>query len=188
MHNRQSNRLEGYDYSKAGWYYVTICTYEHQCLFGHIENDQMVLNDRGRIVEEEWLKAQTIRNNITLDEFIIMPNHIHGIIILHDEEELAPPLADDDGFVGLSDNVGATRWVAQRPTGPARKSLGAIIGQFKSKTTKEMKKQGLLTKHAVWQRDFYDHIIRNLTALHHIREYIQQNPVNWATDKYNPGN
>jgi REP element-mobilizing transposase RayT len=86
-HNRKSIRLKEYDYSFPGWYYVTICTFERQHLFGNIENGKMILNDKGKIVEEEWIRTKEIRKNIDLDYYVTMPNHFHGIIIIEQSVE-----------------------------------------------------------------------------------------------------
>lgn len=98
-HHRRSIRLHGYDYAQAGAYFVTICTQNRECLFGDIEDGEMRLNDYGRVVEEEWLRTATIRREVELDAFIVMPNHVHGIIVINAERRSQA-------------NVGATRWVA----------------------------------------------------------------------------
>lgn len=115
-HHRRSIRLHGYDYAQAGAYFVTICTQNRECLFGDIEDGEMRLNDYGRVVEEEWLRTATIRREVELDAFIVMPNHVHGIIVINAERRSQA-------------NVGATRRVAPtpRPKGPAPNSLGAIL-------------------------------------------------------------
>ncbi len=176
--DRHSIRLKDFDYSQSWWYYVTICTQNHIELLGEIKNNEMVLNEFGKLVEEEWNKTKTIRKNVELDYYIIMPNHLHGIII-------------------IDNAVGATRWVVQNisskdraiePIAPTlnSNSLGSIIGQFKSVTTKRIRKAGITE--FKWQRNYYDRIIRNEKELFNIRKYILQNPLKWALEKSSPEN
>lgn len=101
IHHRKSIRLKGYDYTYAGWYYVTICTKDRKNLFGEIIKGEMILNDFGKIVNEEWLKTKEIRKNIDLDSYVVMPNHFHGTLIIN-----------------YNENVGVTRWVAQKDDAP----------------------------------------------------------------------
>jgi len=176
---RHSIRLKDFDYSQSWWYYVTICINNHIELLGEIKNNEMVLNKFGKLVDEEWNKTKIIRCNIELDYYVIMPNHLHGIIIIDNAA------------------VGATRRVAQKispteraiePIAPTLKpnSLGSIIGQFKSVTTKRIRKAGLIEFE--WQRNYYDRIIRNEEELYNIRKYIQQNPLKWEVEKSTPEN
>jgi putative transposase len=168
---RRSLRLPHYDYSQAGAYFVTVCTNGRKCLLGEVADNEMRLNGWGKIVQEEWLRTETVRPNVKLDAFIIMPNHLHGIIHLT--------------------NVGATRRVAptgkEKICGPKMGSLGAILGQFKSVTAKRIKASRRNSGVSVWQRNYYEHVIRNENELHLIREYILNNPAKWAFDKENPG-
>ena len=172
QYDRKSNRLSGYDYTQPGAYFVTICTHKMEYLFGIIKNGMMVENPLGEIVRKEWFRTREIRNQIELlqDEFVIMPNHIHGIIWIMD--------------------VGATGSVARSKDfhGPASGSLGAIIGQFKSVTTKRINKYRGLSGKSIWQRSYYDHIIRNEEDYNAIRHYIQMNPQNWESDQILPDN
>jgi len=127
IRRRKSIRLQEYDYSSAGAYFVTTCTQDRECLFGQVANEQMVLNDIGLIVESEWLKTAEIRRNVSTDASIIMPNHFHGILFI---EEMA--------------NVGATGPVAptNKPKSLQPNTLGSIIGQFKSVVTKKIRQSG----------------------------------------------
>ena len=169
----QSNRLQGWDYSRAGLYFVTICTKDHMCLFGDISNGEIRLSAVGEIVADEWQKTERIRPNVKLDESVIMLNHIHGIIqILSD-----PTPADvDTGHCPTSGDdvaVETPRRGAHKET-PHRgvstdglqpsywwkpNSLGSIIGQFKSVCTKRIRK--MRYRDFAWQPRFYDRIIRN---------------------------
>lgn len=129
-------------------------------------NDKMIVNNIGEIVKSEWIKTAEYYNNVELDRCIIMPNHLHGII------EIAKNI-----------NNRATHRVA--PT-IQKNSIGSIIGQFKSVTTKRIHKNGLTN--FKWQRNYYEHVIRNEKELNSLREYIQNNPIKWALDKKNPKN
>jgi len=168
---RKSIRLKEYDYSFTGWYYVTICTKNFRNWFGEIKKGKIILNDLGKIVEEEWLKTMEIRTNVDLDYYVIMPNHFHGNIIIMDVETSRRDV--------LKENE-----TGQRPVSTQLKpnSLGSIIGQFKSICTKRIHKLGF--SEFQWQPRFYDHIIRNEEDLSRIREYIQNNPLKWELDEY----
>ncbi len=185
-HYRRSIRLRGYDYTQAGAYFVTICTHKCTHLFGRVTDGNMMLNAFGDIVWEEWFKTARVRPYVALyeDEFVVMPNHIHGIIWI----------VDDDGGTSPDDHpqppttVGATRRVAptERPRGPAPHSLGAIMAQFKSAVTKRINARRGTPGARVWQRNYYEHIIRHERALNAIRRYILYNPWRWHLDRYNP--
>ncbi len=160
----KSIRLKDYDYSQPGGYFITVCTANKQRVFGNISNDQTDPNRFGLIVREEWLKTAAIRPYVELDAFVVMPNHFHGILLI----------AEDSG---ATQRVAATRTL--RPH-----SVGSIIGQFKSASTKSIRRSGLET--FAWQRNFYEHIIRNEDDLAEIREYIIGNPAKWSEDEDNP--
>ena len=169
--HRRSIRLKEYDYSQAGEYFVTICTHDHECMFGEIINGEMRLNAIGKIVNEEWLRTTRIRPGIELDVFVLMPNHIHGIIVIKDESPIS--------------NVG-THSCASLQRKP--RSLGSIIAGFKSATTKRINEMRHTPSFPVWQKRFYDRIIRSDKVLVNIRGYISHNVVKWALEKDNPDN
>ncbi|MEJ2613832.1 MAG: hypothetical protein P8Z35_02650 [Ignavibacteriaceae bacterium] len=191
-HHRHSIRLKGYDYSWPGWYYITICTKDRKCLFGHVIDGKMILNKYGRITEKEWLKTKEIRKNVDLDYYIIMPNHIHGIIIIEKEmfnqnnAEANYNLTKDNKSIlqtktiYVNNDVGTTQRVA--PTLQPN-SLGAIIGQFKSVVTKRINKINNTPGNSIWQRNYYEHILRNETDLFYTRNYIKNNPLKWEIDE-----
>ncbi len=213
-HNRKYIRLVEYDYSFPNWYYITICTHERINLFGEINNGKMILNELGNVVEEEWLQTKEIRKYVDLDYYIIMPNHLHGIIIIEQsiengKGELNSPTGDDSGsiqyvstknnFISPShttENVGATRRVAQNKDdgaiqriAPTKQtlipnSLGSIIGQFKSSVTKRLRELSGNSDLIIWQRNYYEHIIRNEIDLQNVRKYITLNPLKWKIDEY----
>jgi REP element-mobilizing transposase RayT len=188
IHHRHSIRLKDYDYSQAGAYFVTICASQRECLFGGIVNGDMVLNDVGRIVVDEWVKTGIVRKNAILDEFVLMPNHFHGIIFLS-ENVGAMPLARPGGtgnHDGYRIETRVTRRVA--PTGPVSGSIGAVMAQFKSIVTKRINVLRNNLGCPVWQRNYYERVIRNEDELFRAREYIVNNPMKWELDKENPVN
>ena len=190
IHHRRSIRLKDYNYSQAGAYFVTICARHRECLFGEIFNEEMALSEMGRIVAEEWKGLESIRNNVVLDVFIIMPNHFHSIIFFTDSIGATPtarPIASGniDGICGRSKDG---RPVGIAPTGPAPGSIGAIMAQFKSRVTKRINQFRNNPGCPVWQRNYYERIIRNDDELSRAREYIVNNPMKWELDKENPIN
>ena len=167
LRTRKKNRLSGYDYSKEGCYFVTICTHRRRKIFGTIENDQMNLNNYGLIARDIWIKIPEYFSNIETDQFIIMPNHIHGIINI---------VGDADLPVGGADLP--VRGADLRPL-RSKMLLSKIIHGVKSSISREIRKQSTNNK-IIWQRSFYDHVIRNDESLEKIREYILYNPVGVA--------
>jgi putative transposase len=185
IHNRRSIRLKEYDYSQPGVYFVNIVTQNSECVFGDAADGKLMLNDAGKIVRNEWLKTAEIRLNVQLDTFVVMPNHLHGIIVIKDHEMNGM----DDNVIGAYDDVGADDNVGAYGRTPLRrkpKSLGSIIAGFKSVTTKHINIYRQTPGIPVWQRNYYEHIIRNENELHRIREYIMNNPLKWELDDENP--
>ena len=181
IHNRKSIRLKEYDYSNPNWYYLTICTYDKRNILGKIINGKMNLNNCGKIVEEEWLKTKEIRQNIDLDYYIIMPNHLHGIIIIERRGELHSSQMNSQE----KNNDGRIQYA---PTNNKLKSpsqtVGAIVRGFKSSVTKRIREFNQKEDEKVWQRNYYEHIIRNEKDFYRIRNYIQNNPLKWELDEY----
>jgi REP element-mobilizing transposase RayT len=176
IHHRHSLRIQGYDYAQAGVYFVTFCVQERQCLFGEIVGDQMLLNQYGRIVRDEWLRSSEIRPGLQLDEFVVMPNHFLGILII----------VDDSSGVGA--HSCAPLPVPQKTALLRRtpRSLGAIVAGFKSSATKRVNEIRHMPGAAVWQRNYFEHVIRNEREMEKAREYIGNNPLKWALDRENP--
>jgi putative transposase len=176
-HKRRSIRLKGYDYSAAGLYFITLCTYQRECLFGKIADGVMRLNALGQIVADEWLRSLEIRQEIEFDEWIVMPNHLHGIVAIK-------TIAD------LSDGVGANGRSPLRGVAPSMKprSLSSLVAGFKSATTKHINIHRNAPGTPVWQRNYYEHIIRNDPSLQTIQTYIYNNPKSWQTDRLHPSN
>jgi putative transposase len=172
-HHRRSTRLAGYDYTQNGAYFVTICTARRDCLFGEVTNaGEMILNTLGCVVENNWFKSADIRKEIILDAFGVMPNHVHGIVMIMGE----PPVGAH-GRAPLPKSTSLFR--------PPR-SLGSFMAGFKSAVTKQVN-QILGTPYSpVWQSNFYDKIIWNEQMLDATRIYIENNPSNWVLDQENP--
>ena len=163
MKYRKQNRLSNYDYSQNGMFFITICTQNKKCYFGEIANDKMILNDFGEIADKLWREIPNHNKNVKLDEFIIMPNHIHGIIEI----------------INVVD--GHDRPLHSR----SAQTIPLVIGGYKSAVTKTLNQQSPQNTFK-WQRSFYDHVIRKNESLNKIREYIMINPQERNKDKYNP--
>jgi putative transposase len=195
IHHRRSIRLKGYDYSQAGLYFITICCQDRKYRFGKIENGEMILNELGTIAYNEWTKLVERFTNFELDVFQIMPNHMHGIILLNNvagvdtltqlvqPQGLVPTYAiAQNGSITDCDDIGTGASPA-----PANATVGGIIGAYKSlvfngclKIYKS--KNDLMGK--LWQRNYYEHIIRNAKSYENISNYIINNPAKWAEDKF----
>jgi REP element-mobilizing transposase RayT len=172
--NRKSIRLKNYNYSQPGAYYVTICAQNRKCLFGEIYDGKMVLNEYGEIVQKEWRRTEKIRKNIELDKFIIMPNHIHGIINIVGTHCNVPLQNHDTPSHNHVEKFGHS----------TPNSIPTIIKLFKSTTTRQINVIRNTPGVRVYQRNYYERIIRNKFGLNRIRRYILDNPANWENDKY----
>ena len=166
IHRRRTIRLKGYDYTRPGAYFVTVCSYHRECLFGRIMNGVMELNDAGRTVQSVWDELPVHYGNAQLDQFIIMPNHVHGIIVL------------------TNDIVGA----GLKPAPTRRHGLPEIVRAFKTFSSRRIGASRRLAGVPAWQRNYYEHIVRNENELFQIRRYIESNPAHWEDDENNPGN
>jgi putative transposase len=192
----ESIRLKGWDYASDGHYFVTICTKDREEFFGQVANEKMILNKIGKITANEWRKTEIIRPNIKLDEWVIMPNHIHGIVVIDNGGDADRPAVTPRNNIvsvetprrGVSTTDNQSRGVHHNPHhNPEWKpnSLSSTIGQFKSICTKRIRE---IRPDFAWQSRFYDHIIRNDHALNNIRQYIRENPEKWWRDRNNnPG-
>jgi putative transposase len=152
IHHRHSIRLKGYDYSKPGTYFITICTHNRESLLGNISNGAMYPNEYGHLAQSYWKYLERYHTNIRIDEHIIMPNHLHGIIVLMESS------SDRD------------------------KSIPEIIRGFKTFSARQINKIRGLRGVPVWQRNYYDSIIQDRIALDLVRQYIINNPRNWKKD------
>ena len=161
-----SIRLKDYDYSQAGAYFITVCTHNRECLFGEMANGEMRLNGLGEIVKMVLLELTHHYEHVELDEFAIMPNHVHSIIILHDA-------------------VGAG--LKPAPT-IKRHGVPEIVRGFKTFSARHINQTRNTPGARVWQRNYYEHVIRNDDELNQMREYITQNQMQWDLDEENPQN
>ncbi len=177
-HHRRSIRLKGYDYSQAGAYFVTICAHNRGCLFGDIVDGEMRSNGSGETVSDCWDNLASHFQHIELDAFVVMPNHIHGIIVI----------VDDAGDAGRGKAFAGVRkcFTPTTKRGSLAGSLCAAVQNFKSVSTRKINQQRDTQGAPVWQRNYYEHIIRNEKELDRIRAYIAGNPAKWAMDTENP--
>jgi len=188
IHHRKSIRLKGYDYSQAGLYFITICCQDRECRFGKIENDKMILNNLGKIADECWLEIPKHFPNVILHEYIVMPNHVHGII----------ELVNDDNVVGV-ENFQPLQHHNESQRNEFQKmiprSIGSIVKGFKIGVTKWFRInedvsegdgnfQPLQSQQKLWQRNYHEHIIRNEKSYQTISNYIVKNPERWKGDKF----
>ena len=236
-HHRRSIRLKGYDYSQEGIYFITFCCYNRKHLFGRIENGKMILNEFGKIAFDEWMKTPLLRPNIELGEFVVMPNHIHGIVIIENSIQGGSGGQGDPGIPGGPVDQGSpgvlqyaptttptTPTIPTIPTHPTTstkfspnfkspsQTIGAIVRGYKGSVTKQIKElrfripgecnsdskigesgyknkrgdckspQNMIQK--VWERNYYEHIVRDQRAFDNISRYILNNPLNWKGDKF----
>lgn len=158
LSRRKNIRLKGYDYSNANWYFVTICTYNKKKLLGKVIKTKVRLNTFEKIIDETWKEIPQHYRNAELDYYVITPNHFHGVLILNE----------------LNHRTGKA---CLAPT------LGSIIGSFKSAASKKIHKEQVGSLSIIWQRNYYEHIIRNENDLYNIRKYIELNPLKWELDE-----
>lgn len=187
MRHRRSIRLRDYDYTQCGAYFVTICAHERHGIFGRVIDGEMICNEWGHIVHEEWNQTAILRPYVELDAFVVMPNHVHGIILI------------DGGYTVGAQYIGGQRIGAQyigaqciaplhpkrgaTPQNVAPTSLGAIVRGFKSAVTRRINRLPNAPEHPIWQRNYYEHIIRDEESLNRIRTYITNNPASWNDDR-----
>lgn len=171
-HQRKSIRLAGYDYAQAGGYFVTVVAFRRECIFGEIVDGKMIMNPLGRIVEECWQAIPRHFPHVTVDVFVVMPNHGHGILFIHED---GATHANGRGEIYLA----PTR--STRPHGYEKGSLGAIVANFKAAVTRRAGCE--LNSGNIWQRNYYEHILRNQADYEHKAGYILANPENWEQDE-----
>jgi REP-associated tyrosine transposase len=193
-HHRRSIRLQGYDYAQAGAYFVTIVTQGREQLFGDVVGGEMQLNASGQIIAEEWRRTADMRPNVEVDVFIVMPNHVHGIIVINDGGR---GVLHGRGMVHGRDTLHGRGTLQRAPTTdqhvpterfgkPTSNSIPTIVRLFKSVTTKRINVERSTPGVAIWQRNYHEHIIRDDDELSCIREYIANNPLQSALDRENP--
>lgn len=166
-----STRLQQWDYRWDGIYFITICTHHHESYFGEIINGEMLLSPLGVIANILWYEIKNHAKHIELDDFVVMPNHIHGILILSENQ----PKLETRHTLSLP-NIGENRFQNQ-----GKNSISSIIGAYKSAVTKHANR---LNFPFAWQSRFYDNIIRNEKSYQKIKEYVQNNPIRWKEDKF----
>jgi len=173
IHYRRSIRLKGYDYGQRGMYFVTLCAYNKQCIFGQIVDNKMILNEFGKIAYEEWLKTSISRPAIELHEFIIMPNHLHGIIVIANQNW---------NFTTCTGPWQQCTQTMEQFGKPTSNTIPTIIRGYKATVTKQINVLRSRPTYPVWQRNYYEHIIRNEESYQTIREYVWNNPFKWYED------
>ena len=180
LHHRRTMRLPGYDYAQEGAYFITICTHQRACLFGEVTDGEMALNEIGKIAQDEWLRSATVRAEVVLDAFCVMPNHLHGVVMIRRDVSAAVV-----GATGRSP-LQSERNRVPHACGPGRRSLGALIAGFKAAATRRINEARSTPGQAIWQRGYYDRIIRDDDELAGITEYVLGNPRSWTADRENP--
>ena len=180
MRNRRSLRLPAYDYAAAGVYFVTICTRDRACILSDIRGGVVHLTDAGRIAASAWGSLPEHVPGVVLDEWVVMPNHLHGIVLLTERE--APALGVRLAVWRAAHPVssGPAAPSTAPPTGPAPRSLGAIVGSFKSATTRHINRWRSTPGAPVWQRGYHEHVVGDEAMLARIRDYIVRNPLQWT--------
>lgn len=174
QNHRRSIRLPNYDYSQAGAYFVTICTYNRDCLLGESLGREMTLTHAGQIALECWTDLVNHYPHIEIDEFVVMPNHVHGIIIFTNQQRESP----------IAENVEA----GFKPAPTKRHPLSEIVRAFKTFSSRRINQIRDTPGVPVWQRNYYERVIRNEQELDGVRQYIADNPAKWAEDNENPQN
>ncbi len=174
-HHRRSIRLKGYDYTQPGAYFVTLCTQGRAHLFGEVVDGEMRLNEAGLVAEQCWRAIPDHFPHTVLDAYVVMPNHLHGIVWIVVGARHAVPLPTPAVPLPTAEQFGR----------PVPASLPTIIRSFKSAVTNRINALRQTPGASIWQRNYYEHIIRNEDALNRIRTYIQENPLRWARDREN---
>lgn len=162
---RRSVRLPYHDYSQEGAYFVTLCAYRREPLFGRVLDGRMHPSEHGRVVEQEWARSAVMRTDVELGAFVVMPDHFHGLVLLRSP---------------------GRGWMAGRP-GPAPASLGAMIAGFKSAVTRRINRSAGTPGAPVWQRSYHEHVVRDEAAYRRIEAYIRDNPRRWWDHRHGRG-
>ena len=206
LHHRKSIRLKGYDYTQSGAYFITLCAENRTCLFGRIKDNEMNINEFGYAVVDVWQWLPEQYPYVSIGEFIIMPNHFHGILTLNETRRGGSRTAHETPInprrggsrtaldIPIDPHGGGSRTAHETPintheggsrTAPTekRKSVGGLIGVFKTVSTKRINEKRLTPGEKIWQRNYYEHIIRDDSDYHRIADYILNNPTTWKDDK-----
>lgn len=199
-HHRHSIRLKGHNYSASGIYFITICVFQRECLFGEVVNGEMNLNQFGQLVASYWQNLARHHSTLNVDEFVIMPNHIHGILILSDRQakhnefvgagladpSFAPHNASSPKPALLSENV--SQCSSKNVVTTQHRSISEMIRGFKTFSARRINQIRRSPGVPVWQRNYYEHIIRDETVCSTIQQYIVSNPTSWRADQLYPSN
>ena len=186
--HRRSIRLPEYDYSQAGFYYLTIGTHQRAQLFGRVVDGQMHLNTLGQIAHDEWLRTAEVRKNVVLDAFVVMPNHVHVLFWIVDDANTDTPAEIHTGLSRLG--ISCTDVSQYAPLAQFRspsKTVGAIIRGYKGAATKQINRIRNTPGTPVWQRNFYERVVRDECEANNTRRYINNNQMQWHLDRLNPG-
>jgi len=179
-----TTRLPNWDYSANGYYFITICTKDRKEFFGEIVKIKMCLSEIGEIAHKYWLEIPNYFPFVKLNEFVIMPNHVHGILIIKNVDNCKFRNVCKNVRRDVINHVSTDKNLYSKITPMNKHSLGEIIRWFKGRTTFEIKKMKV---NFFWQSRFYDHIIRNEKEFYRIKQYVKYNPMNWKEDKNNMG-
>lgn len=179
-HRRRSIRLPNYDYSQSGAYYITIVTWHRECLFGDVVDREVVFSKFGLVAKQQWENLPNRFPNITLGAFVIMPNHMHGVIVIMTGRGTAGNLNDHDGELSRR---APTHEQYQKPV---KGSIPTIVRSYKSSVSYRINLMRGTQDTPVWQRNYYEHVIRNARDLQNKTDYIEANPMLWAEDDENP--
>lgn len=198
-HHRRSIRLPGYDYALSGAYFVTICVRDGECLLGDVVNEEMRLNGLGQIAHDFWAQVPAHFPGVSIDAFVIMPNHVHAIVVIQESPKVVGDGGKGEGTSPLQDVRYGENPCRGAVTAPVRTAdpitqrskienptLGQIVAYYKYQTTKQINELQDMPGVAFWQRNYWEHIIRNEASLDRIREYIENNPARWAEDQLHP--
>ncbi|HTL81212.1 MAG TPA: transposase [Bacteroidia bacterium] len=174
---RKSIRLQGFDYGSSGAYFITILSYKRRHRFSAIKNGEVLLSPIGKIIREEWLSTKLIRDYVTLDEFVIMPDHFHAVLFLHKGSDEPDHLRSTGTYLHFPDGY-------KNALGPQSHNLASIVRGFKSSVTQKAKLSGEATP--IWHGRYYERIVRNEKELDKFRLYIKNNPHKWGTEDEHP--
>jgi len=180
IHHRRSIRLKEYDYTQPGAYFITMCAYQRMHVFGEVVNGEMILNETGKIARAEWFKTAELRPYVELyeDEFAVMPNHAHGIIWIVDEAGIRQP-------IGIRQRRIPTNKTPEKFGRPVKGSIPTIVRAYKSAVTYAVNGAQNMRGAVLWQRNYYEHVVRSNRELNNIGWYILNNPLNWQLDRDN---
>lgn len=180
-HHRRSIRIKGYDYSQEGAYYATVVVHRRECLFGEIVDGKMILNEYGRIADECWRAIPEHFPTVELGAYVVMPNHVHGIIAIIDNDRADAVASARRGTIyrAPTENI-------EQFGNPVKGSLPTIVRTYKAAVTRRIGRE--LNATGIWQRNYYEHIIRDDKDLQNKADYIEANPMLWDEDDNNPRN